>query len=251
MPSERIRRQIDRLLDQAEEATERKAWAEVRELAQRALALDAENAEARAIAAMAAEELGTEPAPESVESGSSGGSQPAPSASFEQPASFAGGRYEVRRFLGEGGKKKVYLAHDASLDRDVSFALIKTEGLDATGRERITREAQAMGRLGAHPHIVTIFEIGDEGGSPYVVNELLAGGDVEGELEAAEGRCPSCARSRSRRASVAGSSSPTSAASCIATSSRATSGSPRTAPPRSATSASPSRSTVRGSRSTG
>ena len=36
----------------------------------------------------------------------------------------------VKRFLGEGGKKKVYLAHDAQLDRDVAFALIKTEGLD-------------------------------------------------------------------------------------------------------------------------
>ena len=53
-----------------------------------------------------------------------------------QPASFANGRYEVRRFLGEGGKKKVYLAHDNLLDRDVAFALIKTEGLDDTSRDR-------------------------------------------------------------------------------------------------------------------
>ena len=47
-----------------------------------------------------------------------------------QPTSFVSGRYEVRRFLGEGGKKKVYLAHDSLLDRDVAFALIKIEGLD-------------------------------------------------------------------------------------------------------------------------
>src|SRR5207249_2539758 len=33
------------------------------------------------------------------------------------PSSFAHGRYEVKRFLGEGGKKKVYLAHDSLLDR--------------------------------------------------------------------------------------------------------------------------------------
>ena len=38
----------------------------------------------------------------------------------------------VTTFLGEGGKKKVYLAHDTLLDRDVAFALIKTEGLDET-----------------------------------------------------------------------------------------------------------------------
>ena len=115
---------------------------------------------------------------------------PARPPSVEQPTSFASGRYEVRRFLGEGGKKRVFLAHDTSLDRDVAFALIKTEGLDQVGRERITREAQAMGRLGAHPHVVTIFEIGEEGGAPYVVTELLEGGDVEGELEAAEGPLP-------------------------------------------------------------
>ena len=53
------------------------------------------------------------------------------------------GRYQVKRFLGEGGKKKVYLAQDTLLDREVAFALIKTEGLDDVSRTRITREAQA------------------------------------------------------------------------------------------------------------
>jgi serine/threonine protein kinase len=62
------------------------------------------------------------------------------------PDAFVSGRYQVKRFLGEGGKKKVYLAHDTLLDRDVAFALIKTEGLDDAARERISREAQAMGR---------------------------------------------------------------------------------------------------------
>lgn len=41
------------------------------------------------------------------------------------PTSFANGRYQVKKFLGEGGKKKVYLVHDSLLDRDVAFALIK------------------------------------------------------------------------------------------------------------------------------
>ena len=45
-------------------------------------------------------------------------------------------------------------------------------------------------RLGAYPHIVTIFEIGEEGGSPCVVNGLLAGGDVESELETVGGALP-------------------------------------------------------------
>ena len=104
-----------------------------------------------------------------------------------QPDSFAGGRYRVERFLGEGGKKRVYLAHDELLDRDVAFALIKTEGLDEVGRERVVREAQAMGRMGVHPHIVSILDFGDHEGVPYVVTELMGGGDVEGLLEDAEG----------------------------------------------------------------
>ena len=96
-----------------------------------------------------------------------------------------GGRYQVRRFLGEGGKKRVYLSHDTKLDRDVAFALIKTEGLNAEGEARIRREAQAMGRLGDHPHIVPVYDIGEEGGQPYLVTQLMGGGDVEGLIEKA------------------------------------------------------------------
>src|SRR5207302_7805407 len=89
-------------------------------------------------------------------------SRDAPPAAATAPESFCDGRYEVRRFLGEGGKKRVYLAHDTKLDRDVAFALIKTDGLDDEGLLRIKREAQAMGRLGDHPHIVSVYDIGDE-----------------------------------------------------------------------------------------
>ena len=104
-----------------------------------------------------------------------------------QPTSFANHRYQVKRFLGEGGKKKVYLAQDTLLDREVAFALIKTEGLDDVSRTRIQREAQAMGRLGSHPHIVTVFDLGEEHGQPYMVTELMGGGDVEGVIEDADG----------------------------------------------------------------
>jgi class 3 adenylate cyclase len=102
------------------------------------------------------------------------------------PTSFASGRYQVERFLGEGAKKLVYLARDSRLDRDVAIALIKTEGLDAEGLARIRREAQAMGRLGDHPHIVTVYDIGDDRGQPYIVTQYMAGGDVEVLLQQAE-----------------------------------------------------------------
>src|SRR3990170_2208301 len=112
---------------------------------------------------------------------------PTPAPSPALPASFAGGRYQVKRFLGEGGRKRVYLAHDAKLDRDVAIAAIKTEGLDDAGLARVRREAQAMGRLGDHPHIVTVFDVGDEAGQPYIVSQHMAGGDLEGLLQTEEG----------------------------------------------------------------
>ncbi len=94
------------------------------------------------------------------------------------PSAFAAGRYEVRRLLGEGSRKRVYLAHDKRLDREVALAVIRTEGLDDAARARVQREAQAMARLGDHPHIVTVHDIGDDGGQPYIVSQLMAGGDV-------------------------------------------------------------------------
>ena len=59
----------------------------------------------------------------------------------------------MKNFLGEAGKKMVYLAYDELLDRNVTFGLVKALGLDEAGRTRISREAQAMGRLGTRPHI--------------------------------------------------------------------------------------------------
>jgi eukaryotic-like serine/threonine-protein kinase len=94
------------------------------------------------------------------------------------PVSFDGGRYVVRGFLGEGGRKRVYLAHDEKLDRDVAVALIKTEGLDEAGLARVQREAQAMGRLGDHPNVVTIHDIGEDNGQPFIVSQYMAGGDL-------------------------------------------------------------------------
>ncbi|MEE8347866.1 MAG: protein kinase, partial [Dehalococcoidia bacterium] len=109
-----------------------------------------------------------------------------PSASA--PTSFAGGRYQVKRFLGEGGRKLVYLAFDTKLDRDVAIAVIKTEGLDEAGRSRVRREAQAMGRLGDHQNIVTVFDIGEEKGEPHIVSQFMAGGDLDGLIQQAPDR---------------------------------------------------------------
>jgi len=206
MPSERVQRTIDQVLDEAERAAAAGDWTQVQAFCQRVLRLDPENEDARNFLA-AAEREPVIASPRPAEAAGSIASIPTAGEAAEIPTSFANGRYTVRRFLGEGGKKEVYLAHDTLLDRDVAFALIKTEGLDDVGRDRITREAQAMGRLGAHPHIVSVFDLGEEpgvsgaeppsrrvgggyssntiNGQPYIVTEFMGGGDIEGLIEKA------------------------------------------------------------------
>ncbi|MEE8465587.1 MAG: hypothetical protein V3S68_03860, partial [Dehalococcoidia bacterium] len=148
MVSERIQRQIDRFLDEAEEAVTQGDWAVAQDRAQKVLALDPENPDAHTYAAAAERALFDSASPAIGEPTAS--TPPTAGSASGQPSSFANGRYQVLKFLGEGGKKKVYLAQDTTLDREVAFALIKTEGLDETSRTRIQREAQAMGRLGSH-----------------------------------------------------------------------------------------------------
>ena len=122
MPSERIQRRIEALLDEADEAAAEPHWDRVRELADGVLRLDPENEDARAFLDAAVRDsgvLGERQSARSADSadGSGDREQRLPDAIRY---SFAGGRCVVQRFLGEGGKKLVYLAHDSQsnpLDR--------------------------------------------------------------------------------------------------------------------------------------
>jgi len=98
------------------------------------------------------------------------------------------GRYIARTFLGEGGRKQVFRAIDTRLDREVALSLIRTTGLDAASIERVRREARAMAKLGDHPNIVNIFDVGDEEGAIFLVAELMKGGSVEDLLNNSNGR---------------------------------------------------------------
>ncbi len=105
------------------------------------------------------------------------------------PESIAGGRYRIVRMLGQGASKVVYLAHDEMLDRDVAVALFRVEGLDDAGRARIVREARAMGRLGDHPNIVGIYDIGQtDKGRPFIVSQYVPGGSLDALLKRSPGR---------------------------------------------------------------
>jgi hypothetical protein len=182
MPSERMQRRIDALLDQAESASDSGAWTAVAEKARAVLAIDEANEDALSFLKMA-EANG-------VSRRQAASAEPEPSApvvshaatSPSLPRSFVSGRYRVLRLLGQGARKKVYLARDERLGREVAFAVIPAGGLSAGERERVLREAQAMARLGASPHLVSIFDIGEDGGDIFTVQEFMPGGDVAGAL---------------------------------------------------------------------
>ena len=100
------------------------------------------------------------------------------------PSQFADERFEIKGYINEGARKRVHLAYDNVLDREVAIALIKTEGLDADSRARMIREYQATGRLGSHQNIVTVYDVDDQDPQPYIVYELMEG-DVEKLIEKA------------------------------------------------------------------
>src|SRR4051794_11035125 len=97
------------------------------------------------------------------------------------------GRYRVRRFLGQGGRKRVYLSDDTTTDTEVAVALFDTAGIGAAIQARARREAEAMRKLGDNPHVVTVLDTGEDDGNPFIVSRYMPGGDVQGLLAAAGG----------------------------------------------------------------
>jgi tetratricopeptide (TPR) repeat protein len=101
---------------------------------------------------------------------------------------FARGRYVVTRVLGEGGQKRVYLTYDTHLDREVVIAVLKPNVFNRGGMARLQFEARALARLGDHPHIVTVHDIGDELGQPFIVTQYVDGGSLDVLQKQAEHR---------------------------------------------------------------
>src|SRR4051794_32186298 len=103
------------------------------------------------------------------------------------PAEIAG-RYRVLRFLGQGGRKRVYLSDDTATGTEVAVALFDTEGVGASIQARARREAEAMRKLGDHPQVVPVLDTGEDAGNPFIVSRYMPGGDVAGLLAAGGGR---------------------------------------------------------------
>ncbi|MGW5370825.1 protein kinase domain-containing protein [Streptomyces sp. NPDC004009] len=99
----------------------------------------------------------------------------------------AGGRYQLRDLLGQGGMASVHLAYDTVLDRQVAIKTLHSElGREQAFRERFRREAQAVAKL-THTNIVSVFDTGEDAldGStmPYIVMEYVEGRPLGSVLE--------------------------------------------------------------------
>lgn len=84
-------------------------------------------------------------------------------------------RYEIRGKLGQGAMAVVYKAFDPLIGRELAIKLLLKERIiDQEYLTRFRREAKAVGTL-SHPNIVTVYDVGEFDGRPYIVMELLHG----------------------------------------------------------------------------
>jgi hypothetical protein len=85
------------------------------------------------------------------------------------------GPYEVKGPLGAGGMGEVYRALDTRLGREVAIKMLgRHAATDPARRQRFDREARLASAV-SHPHVLTVFDVGEWEGLPYVVTELLEG----------------------------------------------------------------------------
>ena len=92
-------------------------------------------------------------------------------------------RYANPERIGHGGMGDIYAAEDRQLGRKVAIKVLAERfASDANVRERFKREALTAARLSGDPHIVTIYDVGEWNGRPFIVMELLPGGTLADRL---------------------------------------------------------------------
>src|SRR5690606_14771643 len=92
-----------------------------------------------------------------------------------RPDTVLSGRYRLRRVLGQGGVGTVWRARDLQLDRDVAVKLLQPGvARDPAAAERFRREATTAASL-SHVSLVTIYDVGEDDDTVYLVMELVDG----------------------------------------------------------------------------
>jgi len=88
-------------------------------------------------------------------------------------------RFKVSSHVADGGMASVWAAEDRTLRRMVAIKLLSLGLLgDESAAARFQREARAAARLSNHPHVVTIFDVGEHEGQPFIVMEYMSGGSL-------------------------------------------------------------------------
>src|SRR3954471_20943170 len=88
-----------------------------------------------------------------------------------KPGTLIGGKYRLRKPLGDGAMGVVWAAVNELVDGEVALKLLQSKNPEL--RRRLLREAKACGRL-AHPNIVKVYDVGETSdGDPFLVMELL------------------------------------------------------------------------------
>jgi predicted Ser/Thr protein kinase len=99
------------------------------------------------------------------------------------------GPYRVLKVLGHGGMGVVFKAEDSALRRPVALkAMLPALAASASARERFFREARAAAAL-QHPHVVTIYQVGEDRGAPFLAMQFLEGESLDERIRR-EGRLP-------------------------------------------------------------
>jgi eukaryotic-like serine/threonine-protein kinase len=107
---------------------------------------------------------------------------PMPAVSSDHLGRVLNGRYRLDALLGVGASARVYLAEDTHLHRQVAVKVLHDALVaDPVVRRRFATEARAAANLN-HPHLLAVFDVGDDDG-PYLVTEYLAGGSLRSMLD--------------------------------------------------------------------
>ena len=100
----------------------------------------------------------------------------------DRPRRVLGERYELVEVVGRGAMGEVWAAQDLRLDRRVAVKVVRAPvASDPAVRARFGTEARAAARL-SHPNVVTVFDSGEDDGTPFLVMELLSGRTLADEL---------------------------------------------------------------------
>jgi eukaryotic-like serine/threonine-protein kinase len=88
------------------------------------------------------------------------------------------------RHIANGGMASVWEAHDELLGRAVAVKVLASHlSEDTRARKRFEREGRAAAGLSSHPHVVTIYDVGEHDGRTFMVMELMRGGTVADRLK--------------------------------------------------------------------